>query len=490
MPSATPAGAQTASSPNANPAYWLVASDGGIFAFGGSGFYGSTGAMTLNKPVVGMAASASKHGYWLVASDGGIFSFGDAQFYGSTGAMTLNKPVVGMAPTNDGAGYWLVASDGGIFSFGDAPFYGSMGGQPLNKPVVGMTATPDGGGYWLVASDGGIFAFGDAGYYGSTGAIVLNRPIVSMTPTADGKGYWFTASDGGIFAYGDAPYLGSLGGSVQARPIVSMASTPTGQGYWLVNSNGGVFNFGDARPWGSAPQVLTRPVVGMTETAGSGFTGAVGPYPSGSYGYDISNYQCNSLPPAPYSIGIVETNGWGSASPNVCLSAEANWAGGTLNLYTYLACDDSGRSAPTCTYASGYAEGQFAFQTAVNAGINTQTAWWLDVEGHLGCNPNSWCWSATDQNANSLLVQGAIDGIKAEGINTVGIYSSPGIWNSIVGNYQPVVPYWMADYLNTPSGPGSCADYNRWVSMGKLLPSGGLVMVQYNSSTYDDDYAC
>ena len=36
-------------------------------------------------------------GYWLVASDGGIFSFGDASFYGSTGNIVLNKPIVGMA---------------------------------------------------------------------------------------------------------------------------------------------------------------------------------------------------------------------------------------------------------------------------------------------------------------------------------------------------------------------------------------------------------
>ena len=38
-------------------------------------------------------------GYWLVASDGGIFNFGDAKFYGSTGAIHLNQPVVGMAAT-------------------------------------------------------------------------------------------------------------------------------------------------------------------------------------------------------------------------------------------------------------------------------------------------------------------------------------------------------------------------------------------------------
>ena len=75
-----------------------------------------------NAPVVGMAATPDGKGYWLVASDGGIFTFGDAGFYGSTGALTLNKPIVGMAATPDGKGYWLVASDGGIFTFGDAAF--------------------------------------------------------------------------------------------------------------------------------------------------------------------------------------------------------------------------------------------------------------------------------------------------------------------------------------------------------------------------------
>jgi len=80
----------------------------------------------LNRPVVGMAATPDGKGYWLVASDGGIFAFGDAAFYGSTGSLTLNRPVVGMAATPDGKGYWLVASDGGIFAFGDATFSGSI----------------------------------------------------------------------------------------------------------------------------------------------------------------------------------------------------------------------------------------------------------------------------------------------------------------------------------------------------------------------------
>ncbi|MHB1823414.1 MAG: NHL repeat-containing protein, partial [Acidimicrobiales bacterium] len=76
-------------------------------------------------------------------SDGGIFAFGDAGYYGSMGGQPLAKPVVGIASTPDGTGYWEVASDGGIFAFGDAGYYGSMGGQPLAKPVVGIASTPE-----------------------------------------------------------------------------------------------------------------------------------------------------------------------------------------------------------------------------------------------------------------------------------------------------------------------------------------------------------
>ena len=147
-------------------------------------------------------------GYWSVAADGGVFAFGSAPFAGSTGALRLAAPVVGMAPTPSGRGYWLVASDGGVFAFGDATFHGSTGAIRLNRPVVGMSPTPSGKGYWLVASDGGIFAFGDAAFSGSTGAIRLNQPVVGMTPTPSGRGYWLAASDGGVFAFGDAVFPG------------------------------------------------------------------------------------------------------------------------------------------------------------------------------------------------------------------------------------------------------------------------------------------
>ena len=133
--------------------------------------------MTVN-PAPPTPAPPPTYGYWLVGSDGGIFTFGSAQFYGSTGSIKLQRPVVGISPTSNKAGYWLVASDGGIFAFGNAGYYGSIPGvglspagsglpHSLNAPIVAMVPSSDGGGYFMVASDGGVFAFGDARFAGS-----------------------------------------------------------------------------------------------------------------------------------------------------------------------------------------------------------------------------------------------------------------------------------------------------------------------------------
>ncbi|MDQ1499350.1 MAG: hypothetical protein QOI86_2690, partial [Actinomycetota bacterium] len=53
-----------------NSGYRLVASDGGVFAFGNSGFFGSTGNLHLNQPIVGGVPTGSNNGYWFVARDG------------------------------------------------------------------------------------------------------------------------------------------------------------------------------------------------------------------------------------------------------------------------------------------------------------------------------------------------------------------------------------------------------------------------------------
>jgi hypothetical protein len=163
-------------------------------------------------------------GYRLVASDGGIFAFGEATFLGSTGNIKLNQSIVGMTSTPSGRGYWLVASDGGIFAFGDAKFQGSTGSIKLAKPITAMTATRSGNGYWMTASDGGIFAFGDAGFFGSKGGQPLAKPIVAMSTSKTGNGYWMAGGDGAVFGFGDARSLGSLSGLPLAKPIVGMAA--------------------------------------------------------------------------------------------------------------------------------------------------------------------------------------------------------------------------------------------------------------------------
>jgi hypothetical protein len=246
--------------------YWLVGTDGGVFNFGQAGFYGSTGGVPLNQPIVGLGPAPSGRGYWMVASDGGIFAFGDAGFHGSMGGKPLNKPIVALAPTKSGRGYWLVAADGGIFAFGDAGFYGSMGGSHLNKPIVDIAATPTGRGYWLTSTDGGIFAFGDAGFFGSTGAIDLVKRIQAMTPAPSGRGYWLVAGDGGIFAFGDAGFFGSAAASGGAeKRVIDIAPSATGHGYYVTTSNGQILAYGDAKNYGGTDQMrLNNRIVAMS----------------------------------------------------------------------------------------------------------------------------------------------------------------------------------------------------------------------------------
>jgi SpoIID/LytB domain protein len=255
--------------------YWLDDAKGGIYSFGAAPFFGSAGALKLNKPVVGMAATPDGQGYWLVASDGGIFTYGDAKFFGSTGAIALNKPIVGMAPTADGRGYWLVASDGGVFTFGDATFFGSTGNLKLNKPVVGMVPTADGRGYWLVASDGGIFSFGDTAFYGSLGATPPASPVVDVAPAAGDAGYWMLEANGTVQGFGAAPSEPPAASSpslaTAKNALTSIVASADGHGYTLVDSAGQAFSFGDAPYFGDVASTIpgySGRVVGIAASPG------------------------------------------------------------------------------------------------------------------------------------------------------------------------------------------------------------------------------
>ena len=77
--------------------YWATYPNGTVVANSPAPVLGDMAGQNLAKPVVGMSETSDDNGYWLVASDGGIFAF-NAPFFGSTGSLTLAKPIVTIAP--------------------------------------------------------------------------------------------------------------------------------------------------------------------------------------------------------------------------------------------------------------------------------------------------------------------------------------------------------------------------------------------------------
>ena len=246
-----------APSSQAAAGYWVLGTDGGIFSYGDTPFYGSVPGAGVQATSVLMAATPSSHGYWILGTDGGIFSFGDAAFHGSLPGAGVRTTAIDLKPTGTGNGYWVLGADGGIFSFGDAAFYGSLPGAGVSTQAVKLVPTPSGNGYWVLGADGGIFSFGDAAFHGSLpGAGVSNRSI-SMAPTPRGTGYWVLGADGGIFSFGDAAFYGSVPGMGMCESVtgIQLAPTVTGGGYYVLSDRGGVFSFGDAPNHGE-PKIL------------------------------------------------------------------------------------------------------------------------------------------------------------------------------------------------------------------------------------------
>jgi hypothetical protein len=217
--------------------YWLDASDGGVFAFGDTQFYGSMPGLgfnpagsgkphSLNAPIVGMVASHDDRGYFMVASDGGVFAFGDATFAGSCpGIGGCSGAAVAVVPDATGGGYWVVTATGHVYAFGDAVNHGSPG--PQAAPFTSAVATPDGGGYWILESNGVVFPFGDAGNLGSPppGSAGGFNPAASIFSTSDGGGYWVVTGQGTVYNFGNAPGDGDMTGTHLNGAIIAASGS-------------------------------------------------------------------------------------------------------------------------------------------------------------------------------------------------------------------------------------------------------------------------
>jgi hypothetical protein len=173
-----------------------------------------------NAPIVGMVPSIDDGGYFMVASDGGVFAFGDAHFAGSCpGIEGCAGSAVAVMPDHSGNGYWLVTSTGNIYTFGDAPYFGAPG----RGLVTSAVATPDGRGYWILLSDGEVFGYGDAANLGSPASSNFNGldAATAVFAMSDGGGYWVSSAFGAVYNLGDAPNDGGMAGTHLNGPIIA-----------------------------------------------------------------------------------------------------------------------------------------------------------------------------------------------------------------------------------------------------------------------------
>ena len=290
-----------------------------------------------------------------------------------------------------------------------------------------------------------------------------------------------TAADGGVFSFGDAPFYGSLGATPKTRPsppwprpstsVATGWSTPTAPS-----------------PRSATPRTGARhPVPRRThrgDRAGAGYRGV--------HLDRLSLGQLRlrhlELPVRQLSAGAAhglhrcrwgrEANRSVTGQPLPRPARRRGRAEG-LNLYAFLTYGEDASTPRTPRARGGWsrtpatsdsARALDAFAKAVAAGINAQVAWWLDV-GATAAHPRG----PPTRRQTPPLIQGFMDALHAEGINSVGIYASPESGTGIVGATTPAVPYWAADW--GPPRPPTCTDVHQWIR--RASRPGPVEMVQY-----------
>ncbi len=215
---------------------------------------------------------------------------------------------------------------------------------------------------------------------------------------------------------------------------------------------------------------------------------AQGQYTSGSTGLDVSYPNCRATVPIA-GFGIVGVSDGTVYSTNPCFSQESAHFLSNLSFYVntgwYSKSSFINPSSPklcnagdnNClAYNYGYNAGATAYNAATSASEHSST-WWLDVE-----TSNTWS-SDTVQNQNSI--QGEYDALVANGVSTVGIYSTTAQWQTITGSWKNNWPSWGA---TTWSSSSQAQTY----CTGHQFTGGASFLMQYKAkkSQLDQDVAC
>lgn len=211
-------------------------------------------------------------------------------------------------------------------------------------------------------------------------------------------------------------------------------------------------------------------------------------YPTGTTGYDVSWPNCSATAPSHPSFGIVGVSDGTGYSQNPCLAREVTWFP-SINLFVNTGWyNQSVHINPTSpkvcaagdnnclAYNYGYNAGLYALSYATSQHVQS-SAWWLDVE-----TGNTWNTDVV-QNQNSL--QGEYDALVANGVSTVGVYSTTAQWQSITGSWRNNWPSWGATTWTSPSGALTYCT-------GHQFTGGPSYFMQYKakSSRLDQDVAC
>lgn len=217
-------------------------------------------------------------------------------------------------------------------------------------------------------------------------------------------------------------------------------------------------------------------------------------------GNDVSYAQCSSSLPQAGSFGIVGATAGIAWSSNSCLSFEYAWASGRAgapgfymntanpgpasthwNLGGPRAClNPSSASDPGCAYDYGWNAAAYAFSVAAAAtGAATAAGhgWFADVE-----IANSW---DGDYAANAADVEGGLDYLLAQGVPSVGVYSTAYQWGQITGG--AALPSTVGDWL---AGARSQTQAAAWCSPSQSFSGGPVRLVQFPSAGFDSDWRC
>ncbi|KAA1426877.1 hypothetical protein [Nocardioides antri] len=177
-------------------------------------------------------------------------------------------------------------------------------------------------------------------------------------------------------------------------------------------------------------------------------------WPQCPEGMGIPEKQSLGLPmPVPEAEFVVIglTNGPGF-TPNPCLADQVAWVQErellaaayavssypdeeTLELYAWDGPYDGG-SLKGRLRNVGYQQARFNIDSMIDAGLQSPLVW-IDVE------PVPYFEWSDDPGANAAVVEGAARGYTEAGY-AIGVYSTPYLWETVVGDFRLGVPEWRA----------------------------------------------